>query len=95
MISFRNRSSSACSDSLNGASPPSRCRRARATQLPRPETSTTGAPILGDSQWPPVQRELRLPYAVGHNIEPGMWLPSDVESKPEDRSSWGRLWNLG
>jgi hypothetical protein len=23
-----------------------------------------------------------------------MWLPSDVETRPEDRSSWGQLWNL-
>ena len=50
---------------------------------------------MNDPLWPTVRKDLRLPYAVERNFEPGMWLPSDIETKAEDRTFMAKLRNLG
>jgi hypothetical protein len=51
--------------------------------------------VLADLQWFNVAATLKLKYAVEHDFRPGLWLPSEVEVKPEDKTFGARLRNLG
>lgn len=52
-------------------------------------------PVLSDHTWPLVRKELKLPYAIQHGFEPGLWEPSEIDVKLEDRTFGARLRNLG
>ncbi len=52
-------------------------------------------PLLNDMQFSHVRKPLRLPYAIEHGYEPGLWRPEDVKTTAEDRSFFGKLRNLG
>ena len=49
----------------------------------------------GRPEWPQVRKELRLSYAVQHGFDPGLWEPSEIVAKPEDKTFGSRLRNLG
>jgi hypothetical protein len=51
--------------------------------------------VLADPQWANVRKELRLPYAIQHVFEPGLWRPDEVLIRPEDKTFVARLRNLG
>jgi hypothetical protein len=40
----------------------------------------------GRPEWPQVRKELRLSYAVQHGFDPGLWEPSEIVAKPEDKT---------
>jgi hypothetical protein len=52
-------------------------------------------PILDDQTWPQVRKELKLPYAIQHRFEPGLWEPSEIDVTAQDKSFGARLRNLG
>jgi hypothetical protein len=41
----------------------------------------------------PMQKELRLPYAIEHGFEPGLWTPGEIATRPSDSTFLGRLRN--
>jgi hypothetical protein len=51
--------------------------------------------VMDDPQWLSIRGPLRLKYACEHDFGPGLWLPSEVEVKPEDKTFTSRLRNLG
>jgi hypothetical protein len=51
--------------------------------------------VLADLQWLNVRGPLRLKYACEHDFGPGLWIPSEIEVKPEDKTFGARLRNLG
>jgi len=51
--------------------------------------------VLSDPQWLNIRGPLKLKYACERGFEPGLWLPSEVEIKAEDKTFGARLKNLG
>jgi hypothetical protein len=50
---------------------------------------------LADPQWLNIRGPLKLKYACEHDFQPGLWIPSEIEVKSEDKTFGARLRNLG
>jgi hypothetical protein len=50
---------------------------------------------LDDSRYGELKSEMKLAYAVAHKWEPGIWRPTEIETKPSDASFGKRLSQLG
>jgi hypothetical protein len=51
--------------------------------------------VLDDTRLKWLAMPLRLPYALSRNLEPGLWVPSDIKTTAEDHSFGAQLPNLG
>jgi hypothetical protein len=50
---------------------------------------------LADAEFGRVRPELRIRYAIEHDLQPGIWRPSDIVTTAEDRTFGAKLRNLG
>jgi hypothetical protein len=54
------------------------------------------APMLDDQMtFGRLKPELRLRCSIDRGWQPGVWRPSDIKTKPEDRTFAAKLKNLG
>ena len=50
---------------------------------------------LNDDRYGQLRSEMKLAYAVAHDFRPGVWHPSEIETKAEDATFGQRLKQLG
>ena len=51
--------------------------------------------VFADNVWSLVRPELRLPYAIAQDFQPGLREPAEVKIRAEDKTFSARLKNFG
>lgn len=51
--------------------------------------------LENSTEFDSLKKPLRLPYAIEHGFEPGLWRPEDVKTRPTDRTFKTKLQRFG